>query len=1451
MISSAAIKPSAIPRAGYDYQDLVGIEFLIRFFRDPELFQWVTLESDDPEARSLDDVVALRRDGSVELIQVKFTVDGGRYPLDWDWLLTKKKRGTSLLAKWSSAYARAHAYGPIHSASLRTNRVPSAEFLACLERNRIDPSQLDAELRARVFTECGGQAQAELFFRDFTFVTGLPDLERLEVQLRDAVIPTDTDIGGWNLLRSHVRRWSTFSGEPSPDGRIRHEHLVQLLSRKRPKPIRQDFHVPEHYAPPSAAFDRDFLSRIVQHLAPLTVLWGTPGRGKSTYLSYLADVLAADGLVIRHHYFLSLRESSADRTSFFDIANSLFHQIAAKASDLSRDMTGGTANLREDLARVADALAGKGKRLFIIVDGLDHVWRDTHRVDQLEHLFNILLPLSGNISLIVGTQRVDDTQLPKKLLVQAEPSDWIEIPAMDRVAVHAWVAGQDTARPLMLNPLQPGDRGEQIAPIAEALWEVSHGHPLHLIYATESLRSRDVPVDVDAVKMVPPCPDGDIREYYSSLWVTLSAEAKRTLHALAGSPFAWPPRGVRRCFGDFTAVEFLLESRPSGLMPFHGSIFAWVRERGDHAGIFDALLPDIVAWLRSDAPPAWRWAWLWITEARAGNVDPLLAGATRDWAVTSLAKGWPEEQIEAVLGEAERITFGLGELAKTLALRSVKTRVSNVRDFQASDYGLFRAAAIAIADNQQQARNLLDKLPELDHLDLPWLAKLAPADLRDEMTTACVEELARRITAWLALRHRPGQEFIGLADAFVACALLQGEPALPRIMRFLRGFRSPSARVSNYIRGLGDRADVGSLMRLRGELRSSRLEEQRRDVETQLLRAALRLGRDPRGVLPRPSRILSPIVGAWRRLRRLQSPVLVADPPIPADLLRDRYFSESAAQLEQFFIDAFWLYVCRADVAGGPVPVYPQLDREAMGWMAKGLSALETAATWIVSGTSYGFSTPYEAAGELVPVQFSNRNERDYSFYTAFQGSLVRIALDLHLMSRTELPDKLIPLSDFEAARGSVHWSDSAWISARVTDRLALLSPEAARSILDQQVQALDTRVTEFMQRAAEWCELACFAHLHRIGDPATLIRRSADCLLGYGYRKDLSAMEVLNAVADVHKHDPARTRERLEALTPVIDVITEFTDGDETDHVRSELIDTVAATLPELLPAFHRHHIADEDWRYADECLRELLKSIDLNDQFSAGLASTLIDPSSLGVLANRAADDSAAKAVHAKQLDLLGGAPPIPERPQSTPQRDEKRRKRISVSRFPPRRLADLLAACSNPDVAFDEQRAAVKRWLEHWSGKGRAVEALTALEDQLDQLESGTIIEEALDSAYRASLAAEGKDAAFRWLVRAHVYRRGWASFWVSEKEIMERLETAATVYPERWLEFIRETASQPPYWARRGYGFSIGQKYLVRFLLLAGQIEKASQVTEALVSSFLEEVQDQPIASAEWL
>ena len=254
MTGNPIIKHTAITRAGYEYQDLVGIEILIRHYRDPDLFSWVKLESDDPKIKSLDDVVAMRSDGSIEYIQVKFTVDAAKYPLDWEWLLEKTKNGNSLLAKWAEAFARAKLGGPIHSAQLKTNRIPSSDFSASMRGNFVDLALVPVEIRKRVEAECGGKTKAEEFFSEFGFTGNLPDLERLENSLRDQLVPTDTDGPGWLLLCNSVRRWAIRKKEPPPDGKILRQHLLALISRRRPQPLRQDFAVPEGYTPSEHRF---------------------------------------------------------------------------------------------------------------------------------------------------------------------------------------------------------------------------------------------------------------------------------------------------------------------------------------------------------------------------------------------------------------------------------------------------------------------------------------------------------------------------------------------------------------------------------------------------------------------------------------------------------------------------------------------------------------------------------------------------------------------------------------------------------------------------------------------------------------------------------------------------------------------------------------------------------------------------------------------------------------------------------------------------------------------------------------------------------------------------------------------------------------------------------------------------------------------------------------------
>jgi hypothetical protein len=91
--TSPVIKRTAIPLSGYVYQNFVGLGLLCDWLDDPALYDWVQFEADHDEVpQGLDDIVAQRRDGTLVLLQVKFTVnaqDPGN-ALAWNWLLTRK-----------------------------------------------------------------------------------------------------------------------------------------------------------------------------------------------------------------------------------------------------------------------------------------------------------------------------------------------------------------------------------------------------------------------------------------------------------------------------------------------------------------------------------------------------------------------------------------------------------------------------------------------------------------------------------------------------------------------------------------------------------------------------------------------------------------------------------------------------------------------------------------------------------------------------------------------------------------------------------------------------------------------------------------------------------------------------------------------------------------------------------------------------------------------------------------------------------------------------------------------------------------------------------------------------------------------------------------------------------------------------------------------------------------
>ncbi len=481
---AGTIKRSAIPASGYFYQTLVGIRALCDWLDDPSLFEWVKFEADDlKSAQGLDDVVIKRRDGRLELKQVKFTVDAfdEANTLSLAWLTNRSgQKGKSLLEKWSAA---AFPQGLDNVADIRliTNRRLDAEFDSWLLDNKLHLPALPATTRAQIELHVGGAQNAKALFDRFVFAHSFFGLESLERVIVAALENRHTDHAGWLALYRAAVDWSIHKNSPAPDGRITLDLLRSIISQRRPRPLDQEFQIPNGYLPPDSEFAKTFIDKAEQGDWDARVLWGSPGQGKSTFLSYVCKRLRERGSpVVRHHYFLNMHDSS-DRFNPARVAGSLMVQMRSLGVEGLANLSDHPENLREWFSACGEAYVKKSKRLIVVVDGLDHVWRENdEEIAPLKSLFDQLLPLPANATLIIGTQRVDERQLPVRLNRFLAPEHWIELPRMRLPSIHSWIKAQHDA-----GTFKTEDESlptNQLSELATAFERASDGHPLVLTY---------------------------------------------------------------------------------------------------------------------------------------------------------------------------------------------------------------------------------------------------------------------------------------------------------------------------------------------------------------------------------------------------------------------------------------------------------------------------------------------------------------------------------------------------------------------------------------------------------------------------------------------------------------------------------------------------------------------------------------------------------------------------------------------------------------------------------------------------------------------------------------------------------------------------------------------------------------------------------------------------------
>jgi hypothetical protein len=1460
---SENIKNTAITAAGYIYQNRQGLKVLCDWLDAPARYSGVKFECDDETMAptGLDDIVVERSDGLVDLQQVKFTPAPEVHLFSWEWMLEKTgktARSRSMLRKLFDAFKKLDPER-IGELSLTTNRRPDAAIEACLDTGKISFAKIPEPKHSEVIAELGSAEECEGFFNQLRIRhsdKGYVALEH-EVAARLRLHGTPEGIANLKIV---ALNWATQKNFPAPDGWITLAEVRAILRASPPAPLPEDFVVPKGYEVPDQTFHKDFVRDTIGAAGKAIVLTGPPGRGKSTYLSALCDTLAERDIpTVRHHYFLSTSERGRDRVNSYVVEQS----IRAQVKQFHQDVAAAAGGLRALLETCASHYKGLGKPFVLVLDGLDHVWRINAEDKQpLDDLFSQVIPCPDNMVLLVGTQPVDDDQLPTDLLASVPKAEWRTLPAMSENAVLSYLR-----KAIQEGRLTTGFEGElqaeeQLQGAASALRSRTNGHPLHVIYATAELEHAGRNLSHWDVERLKGDLSKDAKFYYASLWESLLPSLKDMLRLVCAFPFFWP----RTAFAEIAAaikaakpevgnVEHLLHSSGAGLKVFHESLAVFVRATPGYEDRIKELMPAVAIWLECSAPASLRVNWLWTVQAKLGAPKNLITGLTRDWIMLRLEEGYPESLFDTLLSEALIAAIETTEFADAYRLEHLKGRMVGGSEFQMQNDDLARLISftLTLAAEEGVVREAVASRHETDILRVAalGLALLARGD--QVLAETCGEEALRRFRGLSRFSSRyasstGSDEFKFLVGAF---ARLGAIGATPAALARLVAENSPAVWLPR-VQMLVEEGNLDDLMTIVAPLASG---ESKNMISDACIRAAANAGvsiaeRDDFNTLAR-----TPFVAALEAaLTRSSKPL---NEPIPMEWLKGDYYERKedlAALAHHWFFSAVHLGLCMAaeDQTAfeyARAPIYE--DRENITDFLNALSAVgaQVAHHWW-RGEFVDF---HELFALLEPVKF-RRFRQSYDWSSAaedFRQSLHRIACDIRLGSilLDNFDDVALTPETMDAAKQCA-WFDGASFRAQyAAGSLTRMADEAAAAFVQSQRSLLDAEVWEETSvRLQTPLQLCAIALAHNLTSEARqLCRQTWELTTGYGHRKDPTLNNTVDAIGYLVEVAAEDARRLLGRVAPQIHHILKYTDGKGTRHVLAEADWLLAKLKPSALVVKYEEHTHVGDWSQAENSLRAYVEQGVTDGWPLDALMRTGLHPEIRDTLQQLARNGSASAAERLRVLQEHGGWDVgLLQRQEHSGSGIESKPYEGDVTTFEPEQLDDLLKSLS---VSHNEQARLLRAWYEHWATKGQGRRLLEALDGLLLSKEGRQRDVLVLsDLAFQTRRKLSGAKAAWKYLVRAQILSGGWIGYMESEAKTRSRLDLVVENYPKRCDEFVVETTygmfddPAPPRVAPNDL--------MVYFYVRQGRIGEAVRFAETMVDCVIKDTRTLPLEQPRW-
>jgi hypothetical protein len=1464
-------------RAGIEYQDIIALRVLIDWLEHSNRYEWVRVEADD--AGYLDDIVALRTDGSLLAHQVKFSTNPDVIEDYWRWsdlLKRRKETQESLLQKWASSLDKPllRQY-PIYEASVVSNRQPAPDVKQALSATGfIDFDQIvDENILEEIILQLQSEQNARGFFAQFQFRFNEPNLEELEKGLRRRFHENlgGTEIG-WKNLKEELSVWVRERKRPEPDGLIHLGHIRRAALWYQLQSLPQKFEIPPDYVLPSDQFHEELVNHLLSLKQGCLVLTGSPGVGKSTYCSYLYQHLKDNGVpIIRHHYFLSLKDRTIqERTEHQRAAASLMHELERDHSEALGDLASQNpvpSNLSEWIAACGDYYGKQDKALIVIIDGLDHVWRERRSVEELDTLLGHILPTPNNVVVLLATQPVADSQLPVSLPRYTPRNQWRKLPLLNEQAVRKWLHHHEKDITYDSNNPIPEHVFERIS---NAFYRKSKGHPLHLCYSLRTLQERNITVTEDSVNSLPECPHEDINAYYRNLWHVLPEEGREILHLFAICPFPWPrrddvvkcidPQGLRTgdILKNFRQVEHLLIPDRMGFGPFHSSLPAFIATLEEHSDYAYTHKQRALHWLQTEAPEYWRWAYEWIFAADLGDSQLLREGPSRQWAIESIVRHCPRHEVENILSRSIQTALEVKNLPRAIELGLFKDYFYPLFEFENENRELLLYPQLVLEDDLYLRARLQSNLANLSNNEVYLLAEAEFNRDNFEAVRLCLVELSDRF------HLNPSRETI--TPLLKVAAIAQDYDPTRIVDLTIRNRETGHALeilsvYSRYLRIHRETERLRQLLTTKGnsinetetltEFDNQELNEVERAVVLRhAILLALEEGLNFDDLLSDPRNYSNPYTAIYIALRKVEgvNPNELTFPD--TEVLSDQHYIpyEQQQELSDWF---YWVFFCllanylhKKEIHNGEwlrnIGTYTWQRRliQKLGEIALTLS------DQLLAGQTVSFGWFYEKIGEFTrPDMSSARQDSIWRYRNAIADAALEIGFDLLVLTHANGGNYAISKVDLETAFTSDYCHPNAWMHLYVTRRRLLLDDRAVEWFLRKMSREVSSSIEPFNERTETFCILASIAALHQLYHQARSFTYSAASdFFAHGHHKDLLINEVVEIIQLCHRSGsyPSTSAgddlllKNLIKLAPAIAHIEDFTDSDETGHLPRLLAEALAEIKPELLPIYYQWLFSIEEYYDAQHAFRVFLKSADLSSLINQAIAATAVSDHSVDILVERAENgDKDAERILSTQLDFLGKnatyRPPNSSEATNTYGSDLtiSEKQASSVAEYPPARFDDFVADLSNQSIW--ERNQYISQWIEFWAATKHKSAVLKVVEPLLER---GHELRD-YDTIFELAFAIYGKNRAYPYLVRAHYTDHGWSHYFTSKEKAANRWQIVKQHYRDRWFDFIKDTATYEEPSIDR-----LSILRIVEYCLLMDQPQLAMSIMEKVVDTALD-------------